>query len=428
MNDLLETEFGELFSTLTRENYARFFHALLHLEEIFMCHEFRMYDQDRGHFIRDGEYLAYEMRKNVFECRPSIVIGDMVYAESLLKTSDGEPTQYQGFIHKMRKNRLLLKFDEEFHNRYLGEDYRLIFKFSRSKWIKQHNAVERISKKLLDKNSQFLFPNTIRTAKRLQMSVDLIGGKIILEFPRQTIPWYNSKLNDIQKHAVVNVLRGEVKMCPYLVFGPPGTGKTSTLIEIILQLYKKGNSRLVVAAPSNSAANLITKLLGECGALKAGEFARIVSQNSIEREMIPVEIRQHCVTADIAAPRSTAEPENPFENGIRIQCNSEILGMYRILIATCSTFGSLLQMKFRSGHFTHVIVDEAGQCTETEIAIPISLIDRDDGQIILAGDPHQLGPIVLSPYAKRRGLDKSLLQRLLDRIPYHKDVGVSILT
>lgn len=180
----------------------------------------------------------------------------------------------------------------------------------------------------------------------------------------------------------------------------------------------------MVAAPSNSAANLITKLLGESGFLKTGEFARIVSQNSIERDQVPDEIRQHCLTADIAAPRSKCEPENPFENGIRVQCTSDKLTMYRILISTCSTFGSLLQMKFKPGHFTHAIIDESGQCTEPEIAIPISLIDRNDGQIILAGDPHQLGPVVLSSAGRRCGLDKSLLSRLLDRLPYHKDVGV----
>lgn len=206
-----------------------------------------------------------------------------------------------------------------------------------------------------------------------------------------------------------------------------GTGKTSTLIEMILQLHRKGNSRLIVAAPSNSAANLLTQRLANSGALKAGQFVRIVSQNSIERDQIPDELRIHCITVDIAAPRSRAEPVNPVENGIRVQCNSEQIGMHRILVSTCSTFGSLLYMKFRTGHFTHVIVDEAGQCTEPEIAIPISLIDKNDGQIILAGDPHQLGPVVLSPVAKKCGLSKSLLSRLLDHLPYRPDVGVCIL-
>lgn len=218
--DLLD-RYSDLLSALTKDNYARYFHKLLHFEEIFMRHEFRVYDQDRGHFIRDGEFLAYEMKKNVFECRPSIVIGDMIYAKSLLQVANTKPLQYQGYIHKMTGKRLLLKFADEFHCSYGGEDYQLVFKFSRSKFIKQHNAVERIHKKLLNSNSEYLFPNTIRSGKRPQMDVQLIDGDIILDFPRQKVPWFNSKLNEIQKQAVVSVLRGEVRMCPYLVFGPP---------------------------------------------------------------------------------------------------------------------------------------------------------------------------------------------------------------
>lgn len=219
--DLLERDSGDLLSALKKDNYARFFHKLLHLEEIFMRHEFRMYDQDRGHFIRDGEYLAYEMKKNVFECRPSIVIGDMIYAESLLETVNNRPLQYQGYITKITRNRLLLRFADEFHSSYGGEDYRLIFKFSRSKFIKQHNAVERVFKRLLNINSEYLFPNTIKSGKRPQMDVQMIDDEIILEHPHRKVPWFNSKLNEIQKQAVVSVLRGEVRMCPYLVFGPP---------------------------------------------------------------------------------------------------------------------------------------------------------------------------------------------------------------
>lgn len=219
--ELLEHDGGDLLSALLKDNYSRFFHKLLHFEEIHMRLEFRVYDQDRGHFIRDGEYLAYEMKKNVFECRPSIVIGDTINAESLLVTENNKPIQYQGVINKMTRNRLLLKFADEFHSAYGGEDYKLIFKFSRSKFIKQHNAIERVFKKLLNSNSEYLFPNTIKSGKRPQMEVQLIDGDIILDFPKRKVPWFNPNLNDIQKQAVVSVLRGEVRMCPYLVFGPP---------------------------------------------------------------------------------------------------------------------------------------------------------------------------------------------------------------
>lgn len=64
---------------------------------------------------------------------------------------------------------------------------------------------------------------------------------------------------------------------------------------------------------------------------------------------------------------------------------------------------------------------------EPEATIPLSLLGNH-GQIILAGDPKQLGPVVLSPIAKKRGLEKSLLCRLMDREPYKNDYGVRITT
>lgn len=146
---------------------------------------------------------------------------------------------------------------------------------------------------------------------------------------------------------------------------------------------------MIIAAPSNSAANWITKLLVESGQLEDGEFTRIVSQNSIEREQIPPELHKHCMTCDIAAARSRPDEKKRSESGIQLQRNSQAISLHRILISTCSTFGSLLYMSFAPGHFTHVIIDEAGQCTEPEVTIPISLLSKKDGQIILAGDPNR---------------------------------------
>lgn len=53
--------------------------------------------------------------------------------------------------------------------------------------------------------------------------------------------------------------------------------------------------------------------------------------------------------------------------------------------------------------------------SEPEALVPISLIDPNEGQIILAGDPLQLSPIVLSNHAKDRGLSRSMLERYIDR-------------
>jgi RNA helicase armi len=72
-----------------------------------------------------------------------------------------------------------------------------------------------------------------------------------------------------------------------------------------------------------------------------------------------------------------------------------------------------MKIKFPRDHFTHVIIDEAGQCVEAESLIPLTLLSKDSGQVILAGDPKQLGATSNSQYTKRLRMDCSLLERLL---------------
>ncbi len=71
----------------------------------------------------------------------------------------------------------------------------------------------------------------------------------------------NENLNERQKVAVRRILAAHGRPTPYLLFGPPGTGKTVTLVESILQVYRRvPNSRILACAPSNSASDLIVSL------------------------------------------------------------------------------------------------------------------------------------------------------------------------
>lgn len=417
------------FCPLEFVNYKRCIQALLHLEEIALDHEFRKYDRSCAHFTRentcDGQYLALSV-ENVMESRPSIIVGDKVYAQSLSEDSgfvednDNRGNEklmlYEGFVHKIKNNRLLIKFGDNFHSRYNGEDYRIHFKFTRSQFIKQHNAIETVN------DPKILFPLQVNVCDMLQLDVSMSpDDELISNYRNRVLPWYNKQLNSIQKKAIECILRGESRPMPYIIFGPPGTGKTSTVVELILQVFKRvGGSRIIVCAPSNSAANLIAKRIIDSKALMLGEFVRIVSKNSIERELIPDELLPYCAMADIATPDTTDDTLIKTKSGLLLNANSVSLAGYKLLISTASSFGSLMYMKFRRSHFTHVIIDEAGQCMESEVMIPISLLNKAKGQIVLAGDPMQLGPIVTSRLAKDRGLGKSFLVRLLDRVPYSK--------
>jgi helicase MOV-10 len=66
-----------------------------------------------------------------------------------------------------------------------------------------------------------------------------------------------------------------------------------------------------------------------------------------------------------------------------------------------------------AGHFSHIVIDEAAQAEEPLAMIPIILFSNASTNVILAGDPHQLGPVIKLPYVSRAGLGKSYLQRLM---------------
>lgn len=107
--------------------------------------------------------------------------------------------------------------------------------------------------------------------------------------------------------------------------------------------------------------------------------------------------------------------------GLRLNCTMSVLGRHRITIGTCSSLGILYNMGFPRGHFSHILVDEAGQATEPEIMIPLNFIHSDEGQVVLVGDPMQLGPVLQSKLAARFGLGESFLSRVLHQFPYQRD-------
>ncbi|KAM4734595.1 RNA helicase Mov10l1 [Anableps anableps] len=201
-----------------------------------------------------------------------------------------------------------------------------------------------------------------------------------------------------EKEAVKRILEGECRPVPYVLFGPPGTGKTITLIETILQVYHfLPSSRVLVCTPSNSAADLICIRLHYSGFLHTASLAR-VNASCRENESIPEVLHSYSRAGE----------------------DIRHAAFHRIVVSTCSSAGMFHNIGIQVGHFTHVFLDEAGQATEPESLIPISLISESDGQIVLAGDPCQLGPIVKSKLAMAFGLGVSLLERLMANPLYTK--------
>ncbi|XP_052862740.1 probable RNA helicase armi [Anopheles cruzii] len=401
---------------LTAANYRRHFHTFLHLEEIHQRIEFRKYDQEKATFVRHEQFLALSV-PGVHESRSSLIVGNMAYA----KAPEGRIDQsvFQGIIHKVLRDQVYLLFNTAFHQNYNGESYQVHFDFGRGVFRKQHHALEEITKVM---GTDYLFPQRIQfNEPKLDVHLSEREELVLMDGDEgRILPWRNDKLNVYQKEAIVNVLRAEARPFPYIIFGPPGTGKTLTTVELITQLVANmPDCRIIVTTPSNSAAYLITERLAQTGLLKPGEFIRLVSNTQVEQEQIPPALAGYCATVSISDERnSVGEDIITTASGLRMKLQAKHIGCNRVTISTCNGIGMLLNLRFPPNHFTHIIVDEAGQCLEPESLIPICLTNRTTGTVVLVGDPQQLGAVTMNRYAKDH-FGTSLVERLLECTPVY---------
>ncbi|KAH8362076.1 hypothetical protein KR200_002170, partial [Drosophila serrata] len=416
----IELQYPFVKEEMNIKNYVQNYSLFLHLEELENFVLIRTYDRQRAHFQIDGEYLSL-LVTNLAERRPSLVVGDIVRANNLWV--DGTETEtdrsFEGIVHKVLGNRILLKFSAGFHKTYKGEEYSLSFYFSRFGLRKQHHAISKIISVI---GEDFLFPTKLIQREQPQLEVRMEGSDDMYLYDSK-LKWFNPSLNHIQKRTVFNILRGELQNIPYVIFGPPGTGKTMTLMEVLLQLANiNPYSRILVGTPSNSSADLITKKIIESKVLPPDDFIRLVSYNQIDKELIPKELLKYCATVDIGTPGSCENGMVITESGMKMRCQMNFLTRYRVIVSTNTTLGNFMQMDFPRGHFTHVLIDEAGQCSEPETMVPISLLTGSRKQVILAGDTQQLQAIVINRYSCQTGYSKSFLERLLEQPPYRKNL------
>lgn len=111
-----------------------------------------------------------------------------------------------------------MKFDKDFHTNYSNESYGIEFKHVRSQFTLAHHG---IVKCLSNLGNEFLFPDSIINNKSLQVNVELTGGEIMKRGDK-VLRWFNTNLNKYQKSAVTQILRGELRPMPYVIYGPPG--------------------------------------------------------------------------------------------------------------------------------------------------------------------------------------------------------------
>uniref|UniRef100_A0A8C1EWI0 RNA helicase n=1 Tax=Cyprinus carpio carpio TaxID=630221 RepID=A0A8C1EWI0_CYPCA len=369
-----------LQSPLGFHNYAERFDLLLYLEECQMHVDIKRYNKDQV-LGSDCVFLGLKL-PGVSENRPSVLRGDHLLLTKSEEVSFSNVTKYKGYVHKVELDRVKLGFSRRFLDQvYLDKmKFRVEFTVNRLPLRLQHRAVHMaVQHKLRD----VLFP---------------VGSRIFEP---------SVCLNPEQYSAVCNIVAGTSKPAPYLVFGPPGTGKTVTIVEAIKQVEKNIPGACILAcAPSNSAADQLCEKLITSQHVDARKIYRLYASSRDPK--------------DIPKVLKVCNISNLEGEMIVFPCKEDLM-CYKILVSTLVTAGRLVTGGFPVDHFSHIFVDEAGHAIESETIISVAgLLNAETGQLVLAGDPKQLGPILRSPLAINHGLDVSLLERLMTQNDLYK--------
>ncbi len=292
---------------------------------------------------------------------------------------------------------------------------------------------------LFDDNSYSEMFGALRKAESLQDRPD--EGRLIRILTGQQQPSFDtgpnvsgetpdSHLNPSQHAAIDKIMRAEDLA---IIHGPPGTGKTTTLVQAILALLRRDGGQLLVTAPSNAAVDLLTEKLSDLGlhVLRIGNPARVsegqqaltldsrIAEHPGAREIKKLK-RRAAEFRDMAhkykrnfgpAEREQRkalfdEARNLMKDADRVESDilSDLLSRTQVITATLVGAN---QPVIRDREYSTVLIDEAGQALETATWIPVLKTRR----LVLAGDHCQLPPTVKSSLAAQTGLNATLMEK-----------------
>jgi len=244
-------------------------------------------------------------------------------------------------------------------------------------------------------------------------------------------PFFDGQLNWEQKKATESICSQNYGTLPFLISGPPGTGKTKTLVEIALQLVKSVDkvSHILICAPSDPAADIILHRLSTY--LEATELLRLNRPARTFAE-VPGAVLPFCYVSQDKFDLP------PFRQ----------LMSYKVVVTTCRDASLLLYARLTNCdlytaeyslrtvihpcdpqpsevalHWTALLMDESAQAIEPDALIPLTIVAPPLGSVklaftplvVMAGDEHQLGP---RTSLRSTPLRTSLFARLFARPVY----------
>jgi superfamily I DNA and/or RNA helicase len=242
-------------------------------------------------------------------------------------------------------------------------------------------------------------------------------------------------LNDSQNEALNSIIAADDVA---IVHGPPGTGKTTTLVESIKFLVADGK-KVMVTAPSNAAVDHLTRSIANAGVsiVRIGNLAKVEEDTtahtldvllSQDRDFKQIrelkkrasEMRKMGSKYRRSFGREEAEQRKLlFQEAKNLNKEARELESYIVnklidqaQVIACTLIGSTHEY-IRSKIFDIVVIDEAGQALEPACWVAILKAEK----VVMAGDPFQLPPTVKSHKAERKGLTKTLLEKTIERLP-----------
>lgn len=348
----------------------------------------------------------------------------------------------EGVVYKVTDTRIVIALDPPDSGDVdveFPERCRVVKLANSVTYDRMEKALERLEKTVIPSSRK----SDDKTDYQLTPLIRVLLGMTLPSKPTYTddITFYDPSLNESQKRAVRFALAAKEVAC---IHGPPGTGKTHTLIEIIRQLTTapaeagtRNPTRILVCGASNlSVDNILERLLalptpdkGKGDPLKVtriGHPARVMANEGVLEATLEVKASrsdQAALAKDVKAEIDAAldvlagkgkgkgskrprglERKKMWEDvrALRKEYRQReggvvkaVVGESQIVLATCHTAGS---RQLQNHTFDVVIIDEATQAMEAVCWIPIF----KGKKLILAGDPMQLPPTILSLDKRRK--------------------------
>ena len=203
-----------------------------------------------------------------------------------------------------------------------------------------------------------------------------------------------------------------------VIHGPPGTGKTTTLVEAIIETLQR-ETQVLVCAPSNAAVDWISEQLMR----RSVHVLRVGNPLRMSDEMLDCSYeRRYAAHPDYhelwsirkelrkGAAGERAHRLRQRETELEIKINADLYDQARVV--SCTLIGSAYRVMERR-RFSTLFIDEAAQALEPACWAAILKADR----VVMGGDHQQLPPTVKRIQAAKEGLSQTLMQKIVDRWP-----------